>query len=718
MSAPLTVVLDGVQRRAYHDRVILVAGRDDWSSRYRENVWQDPVTKTLALAPMVYHDAWRTSSAGAYSRLRLGEFTAASISHWYEHDRGTVETGGDWFLCNTDTNDALTTTQIWEPNQGFHIAYYPANVGDERYVHLECGWGTAVSLRFWSDGNAEVWKNSALVGEWQFVGQGGPAQTAYDCVNLLILPWRLRELLVVSNQNGGFSHSFADLDDDVEGQEILPSSTFWLQVPVGAAQLQVAPVTYASSGYACSRLGIFNTEPAAGASESRLIGWGSATALLVEGDDPEASFSTGTRARVRVNLTGGGTSTPFIVGATAGIGPVTADTPEQELDVTPDLTRVELDVADGPEGASLSVTFKRTFDADELNLRLATQNRPARMTLGGLPFLDGFTQPAERDLWSDFSGGTVVRLEARDRWQRFETFLFRDEIPLDGMSLADAFRFVAGSAGEDDSTIVVGTLAESFILPVPDGDGNWSNLIRVGDSAADWLTRLWETYAGSWFLGFKPIPGDGYVLHFEPQSREQSSLATLYQTVEDAENAGYTGAQEALKWVFRSYRERRLAPEANIINVIGQEPSTRRPILVRYEDELSLNPGLPRDARPENWFGEPRSYGFGDPAITTLAVAEQAANELYQKLTWPRWLAEIECELLTRQVIIAPGPEPPVEDVPLWRGDAIALDGIGVFRIVAFGCSFELETEARQVRRANYTLEYLRPQEVLEEEPV
>lgn len=711
MSAPLKVVLDSAQTRAWKDRSVLVAGRDDWSSRYRENVWQDPVTNTLALAPMVYQEGWRTSSDGDFRRLRLAEFTCPSLATWYEHDRGSVEGGGDWFLCNTTTNDALTTTATWDPNQGFHIAYYPSNVGDERYQHLECGWGTAVTLRFWSDGKCEVWRNDVQVGEGDFKGQGGPAQTAYDCVNLLILPWRLRELLIISNQNGGFSHAFTHLEDDVEGQEILPSSTFWVEVPTGAAQIQVAPVSYASAGYACSRLGIFNGEPSGGASETRLIGWGGASANLVDGDDPESAYGGGERARVKVDLSGGGISTPFVVGAVAGIGPVSGTTADQPLEVTPDVTRVELDVSEGPDGASVDVVYKRSLDAEVLTDRLATQNRPFQLKLGADVFLDGFTLPAERDLGTDI-GGTVVRFSARDRWRRFETFLFRDEIPLDGMTLAEAFQFVAGSAGEQE--LLLGEGLSDFQLPIPDGDGTWANVIRVGDSADDWLRRLHETYCGSWFIGYKPVPGDGYKLHIEPQARDQISLATLYARVEDAEEAGYTEEREALKWVYRSYRERRLEPEANLINVVGLEPSTRRPILVSMADERSLDPTLPRASRPENWLGEPRSYGFGDPGITTVAVAERAASELYQKLTWPRWLAEIECEFITRDLVLSPGPDPIVDTVPVWRGDAITLDGIGVFRVLALGCSFILETDDRQVRKANYTLEYLRPQDPVE----
>lgn len=712
MSAPLKVVLDGQQRRAWRDRVILVAGHRDWSSRFRQDVWLDPVTNTLALAPMVYRDGWRTSSAGEFRRLRLGEFTGSNLDKWYEHDRGTVEGGGDWFLCNTTTNDVLTTSETFPPNQGWHIAYYPANVGDERYIHLECGWGTAVSLRFWSDGVAEVWKGETRVGEHNYKGaDGSSAQTAYDCVNLLLLPWRLRELLVVSNQSGGFAHSFDDLLDDEEGQEIVPSSRFWVEVPVGAAQLQVAPVSYAASGYACSRLGIFNGEPSGGSVESRVIGWGSATASLVEGDDPEASYSSGTRARVRVDLSGGGVSTPHVIGATAGIGPTTAQTSDEPLYITEDLTRVDLDITENPGGAAVSLSFKWSSDPDDLTERLAAQNRPAALELGDLPFFDGFTEPAERDIGTDLVG-TTVRLSCRDRWRRFETYLFRDEIPLDGMTLAEAFRFVAAAAGEDETTLVIGSDAESFLLPVPDGDGQWSNDVRVGDSAADWLLLLHETYCGSWFLGFKPDPEEGYRLHIEPQSRSQASLRTLYARVEDAVLIAGVSEEEAVKHVYRSYRETRLEPECNIVNVVGLEPSTKRPILVTFEDERSLDPTIPRAQRPENWLGEPRSYGFGDPAITTLATAERAAHELYNLLTWPRWLAEVECELLTREVEV--GEE--TIDFPLWRGDAVTLDGIGVFRIVAFGCSFVVETEERQVRRANYTLEYLRPQDAVEDE--
>jgi hypothetical protein len=82
-------------------------------------------------------------------------------------------------------------------------------------------------------------------------------------------------------------------------------------------------------------------------------------------------------------------------------------------------------------------------------------------------------------------------------------------------------------------------------------------------------------------------------------------------------------------------------------------------------------------ARPGNWLGSIRKYGWVDPAITTIGAAEYAAGLLKTRLTAAREIVEFECEYL-------PG---------VWRGDLVTLvrptgDPVTV-RIKSFSGSFD-----------------------------
>jgi hypothetical protein len=705
----LSVLLDVSHRRAFLERMVILAGHSEWSPALRSNTWTDPVTKTTILTPNPLLAAWRTNFTGDFRRLRRNDFIVGSGSadnangpKWYDQNRGMND--GDWFICNRDTNDVMTTKDSWPVNQGMLLAWFAPNIGGEKFPQIRCGWygdgvQPSVSLAFYSDGRCEVFRGGVYVGEGPYKGGDSGTQTDNDHIEVLIMPWRMREILVSSKSGTGVALPFGDLDDQDTGQVILPAGKFWVEVDEGAAQFQVAPIRYAASGYICSRTGIFRSVPdALRTVETFAYAVGSTvTPRLVEEGAIATDFvpdGVKRRARVRVDLSGGVTSTPYLLGARAGIAPEVAFTSNEPTEILCDLRKLSLDVPEDAAGLTLSLQFKPSTTPATTQFRLNASNRPLGVELGGIRIVDAVTEPPEYTL-RNVLGGELIEFEARDYSKSLENYLFADEIPLDGMTLADAFRLVSSSAGDDPASMVLEPDLETFRLPLPDGDGRWALLIQVGDSAEDWMRRLHSDYCGSYFYGSKPT-ATGYVPHILRQSRGDESQVTIYQKIDDATIGGFTEAETG---VYRSYKEHKLECEANVIHVTGLDPASGRPILVTMEDGRSIDPTIPVASRPDNWLGERRVYGFGDPAITSLALAERCCEELYRRLTWCRFMAEIESEMLFSEV----------DGLPVWRGDCITLDKVGVFRVEAFSVDFTMEVDGKIRRKASYTLEFMRP---------
>lgn len=697
----LAVTLDVSHNRHFKERLSLLCSFDEWSPGHRENTWTDPITKTTILTPTCYQDAWRTTHTGNYRRLKKADFYVGgafadngNAGLWYDHNRGINE--GDWIISNRTTNDQLFTKDSWAANTGFYCEFVAVNAGTEKFLQFEMIWvgpstSSTISLSIYSDGSAEVSRGGNVISTGNIKGGQAAGSTGGETIGISVMPWRYREIHVLSSGGSGFTCPLQHLEDDQTGQVILPAGKFSVNMPNGSASVQVSPIRYATEGFICSRGGIFRVAPEADrVVETHGYVIGDAEVRLVETDSVGTDFTPdGVKrvARIRVELSGAGTSSPFLIGARGGLEPVGAFTTAEDTEILDQLTKISIDVPDDPAGLRMQLEYKPSTDPAETLRRINASNRPLRVSWGNEILISGVTEPCEYTLRNAMAGDKV-KLEARDYSKSLENFKFKDEFPLDGMSLADAFRFVAESAGELPGTLVLDAEMEDFVLPFPDGDGFWNFLISVGDEAWAVLLRLWNTYCASFYFGYKPT-ATGYALHCIDYVN--AIHATLYQTIAEAEAGGGI--------VYQTYDERKLEPEANVINVTGLDGSSGRPIFVTMSDERSIDPRIPVDQRPDNWLGEPRDYGFGDPAINTLAVAERCTIHLYKKLSWCRYLAEIDSQAVISEVL----------DLPVWKADLIYLDNKGVYRVVGFSMDVILENE-NAYRKCKYSLEFVRTQ--------
>lgn len=735
----LSLVLDTAQDRLRTDRLGTLVSGNDWGTRFRQNAYVDPVTRTAMLMPAPRSESWNSSGSGDNARYQVSDYVLTS-SKWVNDP---ILFASDYWIKGKDASgnpgEAVKTVATQPRNGGMYLAWYAANASQQDWVQMECGWGAdpsnsashPVSLRVYASGKAEVWRYGVYQGDINISGNATPQQTANTFTDLIITPYRRREVLLLSNRGGGGSILFEDIEDG-EDPEVIPALPFWWYVPTGLAKVQCAPLRFATSGYVTGIKSYFREAPQSGAVETSLVSYdangGTVEAYLVEPESPGSAFvpdGSVTVARARLDLAGDGTHTPNVYGCHLAYEGEVVSTPDAATVMDDWAVRLTLDVSDSPSDNRLTAELKNPqeiIDAGVANF-LTTSNRPFELRMVPTPeeaeegeepklFFTGRTEPIRYREASDDTGRRVV-LEARDHWKAFEHYVFSDSVPLDGMNIIDAFRFLLGAAGFSEEHLDLEDV--DFDLPSTGNPsrGDWNVLVQVGDSLADWLTRLHEDYMGTWFMGWVPkAEGFRFVLK-SPEGLSSEPVYTLYCSYEEAllalggggsegEEEGPTPEEDLRsrlpQLIYREYSDEVLEPEANDVWVTGFDPHTKRPIQAHKADYESQDPTTPVHLRPENWLGEVRKYGLFDSTITSQEALERAASILYDRLTTYRIVAEFTSEFLVKE-----------DGMPVWRGDVVRLDGLGDYRIKSFSAQFVREPKTGDMvwRPTRYVAEQL-----------
>lgn len=722
----LQVTLDTKQSRIKRDRIATLITANDWGQRFISDSYIDPITNTAMLCPAPRLPSWTTSGTGICTRLKKSDYNLTS-SKWQESNHLF---DGDTYLISTDPSgnpgEGVTTTANMPRNGGMYLQWYAANGSSDDWVQMECGWSTTpsvgtsspISLRFYASGNVEVWEDGIYQNSYRISGNGEvPQQTASTFTDVLIIPFRKRELLVFSNRGGGFSHIIESIEDTDDDPTIVPELPFWWSVPEGYTYVQCAKIQYPTSGYVTGIISWLQYPPESGKSPEYFVygdmNGGSATATLVESDNPASSFTADgskTECRLKVSLSGNGTTSPNIYAGHAFYKPLLADTDDsQSIELLDYITKATLEVPDSPTDIAFSFDIKSPEEVNGLgdvdrSIRELC-NRPISITIGSQSILDGQTEAPKFVKRLDDTLDRVT-FDVRDRWKTLEHYSFTDPLPLDGINLSEAFRLILTLAGFDNSQLDIDAI--SFDLPTvqnPKG-GEFSVLVEVGDTAADWIQRLRDSYYATLFIGWVPRADGIFFVVKEPASLPTSADVTLYDNIQDAKDylASY-GADENAFRMYRitGYQEHYLEPEANDIWVTGRDVRTSRPIQCHKPDTDSQDPTLAPSDRPSNWLGEIRKYGYYEPCITTQAALEQATNALFDRLTPSRKIVEFDCDLLFKS-----------DGSPVWRGDLVYIEGYGNFRIKSLSCDFKREPNTRNdwySRHTKYTAEYVPSEE-------
>lgn len=681
----LKIVCDHAQRRLLRDRMVIAAAGMELAGELDgaafADTWLEPITGSLILRPRPLYDAWYQQDAGAYAKLGLADFELGA--EWEErlHQSGR----GPWLARAAGPPAGAPaggrTVATYPADCGFWVAWFAYGSGELRPL-LRCGWNDTVSpeagvaLVFWSDGTAEVRRGGITVGYGRVTGARGGDVRAAQVFQVMLIPLRGRELVVWSHFGNGFRHIFDNL---TIGEPIVPAGRFWFDVPSGAAQVQVAPLRYPTTGFASTVKASWAEPPDAGEIPDlgHRVAWLSGGAITASLTDWSGSAflpdGEAKQCRVRVDLAAANEfSTPCLAGLAAAFPATFATTADEPQTITQWVTEATLSVPDDPAGVTLDLALR------DLEGRLTDRDwrvgrRPIKAEIDDLPWFEGnVVGVTQTDGPTD--GARHVRWEARDPMQALEEVRFREPTPFDGRPFAEVIAELAAHSG-----VATATVSETDLM-IASGDA-WSVIAEVGDSVAEWIGRLMETFAADWWYGFRPAAGGLEFFALAPDDLPQEPALTLYRSKDDGEN------------VYREWREEWLEPAANEVRVIGFDPVTERPLEAVKRDAASADPATPPEERPANWLGVTRRFTLVDPALTTVSAAEQACQPIFAEMCRVRQLAEFHADALLAS-----------DGRPLWRGDAVHIAGKGIYRIVSFGCRFVREDE-NHWREAVYVAE-------------
>lgn len=668
-------LLDAPQPRVKIDAVRAFVGGNDWDEAWSSDVFIVPETGDVMLRPAPLRPAFATSGSGINARLRKSDFTLTSAS-WVEGDE-SASAFGDWYLQLVGANQAVITTATQPANQPMFVRWFVYGTGTDDLTQMECGFNAAtngssgLSFRISPTGRIEVYKDGVFRDVVTASGSRAPGQLANRFFGVLIIPGYRRNCVLLITTEGGVA--IVEFDEiDPEGVDVLqPATKFWWFVPAGAAKVQCAKVQYPSSGYVASVPVLLAAQPTAAQvpAENVWIGdlnGGTLTTSAVKVDDVATTYTTGTKCRVKVALTGGAAS-PFLYGAFVEWPRVVANTAGPATELLPQIVEASLHVPESPANVTLDLSLLNP-DATGAAQLAVTQFRPLEVLLDGLQVFIGVgEQPNQAPTdWNEEAD--ALDLEFRDEWALLEQYVYRDGKPFDGLTLKAFVEDVLTDAGWPLSKILVED--DPFLIPsLPGARGRFNCAAAKGESAARVLINGLEAYAPHWIYGFRPSTAGRIFKAGSPDWHGTTPLVTLYPKISLAPGSSLV---ERRAGIFRNWRQEPLPIEATYVSILGRDLRTDDPIRLLKRDPAAEDPSLAPNLRPANWCGMPIPLGIRNDRITSIAVGERCMDLVFPRVTAANFVAEWSAEFIR---------DP--DGVPLWRGDVLELDGKGIYRILS-----------------------------------
>lgn len=703
----LEILFNHEQTRIAQDRLPLIArGGEIELQTLRSGCWVEPSHNRILLEPYCITDAWVTSNSGNYAKLALASFTQTGT--WETRTHTGLITGPWLAIADTAGTGSLVTTTTYSKNRGFWVAAH-VYAQTKGVKILEGGWNSTsssasgVAFELYSNGLVIILKDGAEV------GRGKVAVQHNQTVELLLLPYAHRELLVYSPDGEGekqrgsaFSVLFDDLAEDASDPTITGGSKFWLKVPNGGTQVMAAPVLFPSSGYCCSLKQSFMQAPSGtdtleewvneswvGAGPFTFKAYGHPAYVSTQTIDIDAvdwagsAFTAnGTNIESRLKFTLGTSDTgysPTIYGGQLAYGATFGQTDDSEVfDATNYCLHASLSVPEEADGVSLSLHFKSpaTLEADIPNFRRAT-NLPVKFSVDGVIVIDGRSN-SPRWIRSTVDGASVVEIDVDQGWKGMRNYRYAEPLPLDQLYLTSQLVYFAGHAGIESTNATITT--STFKLPTNTNgevDG-WSLAVEPGDTPSDWAQRLIDDYAATWIHGIRPkVAAAPEYFALDPTDVGTTAAVTLWRSAADSLDAAKGNhATNPERWVYQlGASVETLEPEATEVRVTGYDPITDRLLQSFKVDTAAETVSTAPSSRPTNWVGEKRRFGLENGAISSQSVCNDATEILYDRLTPTRELVEWEGFFLTVAAT----------DRPLWRGDVVRLEGLGYYKIISFG---------------------------------
>lgn len=726
---PFAVTIDHAQRRLTRHGIGFSVAGYGWDGPLLDHTWIDPVTHSLMLRPMCFYpDEWASSNSDIWTKPAAAAYEFKTGSAWAKVDPWT---GGVYQTTSTAGEWARTVTAPGK-NRGVLLSFFAYSPGDGSLLATG-GWhntdvtvaGSTLAFEVYAGGLVKVYKGGVYVDEGRLsFGASGTAQTAY--MDIVFLPMRRNQMLVMSLTGSGFVVTFDDIDEAATSPEITPASKFWFAPnPSGnSAQVLIAPLRFKASGYATSVPIQFPRPPATGATlytwanpyfggittgnlyaHPAFAGTTNVTALVVKQVDgttnfvPNGSLSAGV---LRIDLSGDGSYTPFVYAAYLLYQGATDLTNSTEVhDATPNVAGLSLDVPDAAfdDRASIEIINPDGLAVDVAKL-LIVNNRPVKVDCDGYALVDGRSTPARKRYGLQDEVETAT-MDVGGFLGALDAYQFRDELPLDGFRLSrpvasgdSAVRFIASLAGIEDAQMLLSN--DPFILPEQPGRVNeeWSTTIPVGSTAREAIERLHDTFAKDWFMGTRPSATGLQFAFLKEADLPTTAAITLYATTAAALAAGLTKGH-----VYVSLESEPEDVDANEVWVSGYDRRRQAGVQAYAEDAASQAVTTAPSSRPDNWLGEVRLFGVLDERIGSQAAADQTVAQLTPVVMSKRIQGQFETPAM---LWYETAPSSGVF-LPVWRGDLVTLNGYGTVRITSLSVDVVLNEAGRLVSRARYT---------------
>jgi hypothetical protein len=735
---PLKVEFDVVEPRPQFGRLMAPLDGTKVDLTNSNNIWQDPATLTMMLAPLPVTPAWSTTYSGSYARFQKTDYTLITAAKWKQMQ---IRASGDYYLQSLDVTERATLTTAWSNNQPAYLSLYVPGLKDtDKSIILKAGWGvgSAGSVEVWfaANGSAHVYKSGVLVGSYDrgdaniapAVGTTASKSSRSDFISIMMIPARRRELIVATSNGTHFSHVFEDLSPALNNV-IVPAAAFSWLVPSGQATVQLAKCAFETSGYVLSQIKSLRYPPPTGATFSGTfagdsIGVGANTYVgSVVKADGTAYTPNGVikDVRAKVALTGPGTGTFGLYTVEMLYDAAVGATYDGTVDVTQYIQSLSLAVdEDGKATCTIGAIAKSLIDAGVQKPNV-TSDRPVRIALGD----NATPTPTYQDIFRGTLQPPKIQFLDRDTTANWATYVYTgtdrsgdfelawivESYPYDGITAGNAILDLMKIAGYDDA------VSPYFGGDFPDQElpyttniskGQYSLAPDYGDNVKSYLDKIKQEYYATWITGWMPTASGYFYQWLNVNAASTASTMTLYQSIANATTAGVAEELRPQR-VIRSLNSYNEEPECTQVTVIGQDPNTG--IFIPYT-QINAAAEIANTApasRPRSWRGRPVCYQYRDPALNTLDAVTAACLMLYTRLTTGRTIIEFDATLLVYNV----------SNRPVWLGDVIKLmdtDGtsvLGNYRIIAIPqIEFVQENTPGSstlfnVRRASYRAVYV-----------
>lgn len=592
-------------------------------------VWVDPVTHTLSLAPRYdvdvdTNEANTTTTSGTWKAVNGLWGTTCDMMHQTNTAAGTTSIAMDAaFPVNA---------RLW-----VDLHFYERAPGGWK---AQLYWGNGWRLDIYADGKAEIFEQDAEAA-WQHQDTGCILPTNGSVfgkhIRLGIWHCRTRTVFISSSELAGDqvacvtrrAQSTAGTEDS-DPWTIFKAGAVTLTVSGGAYVFGVREVTFPDSGSALYPVTTMHELQAEGytgtptieLTEGEWLPTGTSVAHSIV-DSAGAAFGGGadqTRYRDKLLLTAStdNKSTPQVYWSRVRVPPNHSTPADSSEDLSSYVQKVSERLALEDHAHEVTIELKP-------GVKYAWQQVPQAY---GTLTIDGVARTAfyatDPELTQFETTYQLKWLQCQNRAKKLKQAIISDKDFYDGQLHTDAVKDLLGLAGVSSTSYTIADDPEQRRLPHTDEGEAPLFQFANGTTVFDAIKYICDTFSG-WSLH---IGGDGKFRYEDLRSTATSSHS-FYDT--STGTAATDKSERKMEWTQRIDASQYY----NQIWVIGEDEEGQ--VLVAYwEDPSGWTPtGDWPIATVDNYIGERRKLLYIDPALVTMQDVEACLDILRKEHDWP-----------------------------------------------------------------------------------